>query len=79
MSSQDPNVERSVTLIIPTVHQRAALFTRVLRYLESAGFLCPVIVTDHSPQPHLDVIADIAKQHGKLGGMLASHGRGTHI
>ena len=50
MSSQDPNVERSVTLIIPTVHQRAALFTRVLRYLESAGFLCPVIVTDHSPQ-----------------------------
>ena len=79
MSSQGPNVERSVTLIIPTVHQRAALFARVLRYLESAGFLCPVIVTDHSPQPHLNVIADIARQHGKLDLRLLQHSPDIHF
>jgi len=79
MTSQDLNVERSVTLIIPTVHQRAALFARVLRYLESAGFRCPIIVTDHSPEPDLHVIAGIVKQQGKLDLRLLQHSPDIHF
>jgi len=79
MPPQAPDLERSVTLIIPTVHQRAALFARVLRYLESAGFSCPIIVTDHSPQPHVNVMADIARRHGKLDLKLLQHPPEIHF
>src|SRR5262245_60438455 len=51
-----------VTLIVPTVHHRAALFARTLRYLEAIGWRSPVVVSDHSPQPHAGVIADAARR-----------------
>jgi glycosyltransferase domain-containing protein len=79
MQSRDQSAERSVTLIIPTVHRRAALFTRVLRYLSSAGFTCPVIVSDHSPQEHRNVIADIAGRHDKLNIKVLQHAPEMHF
>jgi glycosyltransferase domain-containing protein len=79
MQSTDQNVERSVTLIIPTLHSRGALFARVLRYLSTAGFLCPIIVTDHSPPQHLNVIADIVKRHNKLDLKLLQHSPDIHF
>jgi glycosyltransferase domain-containing protein len=79
MQSGDESGERSVTLIIPTLHSRAALFDRVLRYLSKAGFLCPVIVSDHSPPQHLNVIADIVKRHDKLDLKLLQHSPDIHF
>jgi glycosyltransferase domain-containing protein len=79
MQSSDENAERSVTLIIPTLHSRGALFARVLRYLSAAGFLCPIVVTDHSPPQHLNVIADIVKRHDKLNLKLLQHSPDIHF
>jgi glycosyltransferase domain-containing protein len=79
MQSNDQGAERSATLIIPTLHSRGALFARVLRYLSNAGFLCPIIVSDHSPQQHLGVIADIVRRHDKLDLKLLQHSPDIHF
>ncbi len=79
MQSTEQNAERSATLIIPTLHSRGALFARVLRYLSSAGFQCPIIVSDHSPPEQLNVIADIVKRHDKLDLTLLQHSPDIHF
>ena len=60
------DVTSSVTLIVPTVHHRAALFAQTLRYFSRLAWRGPVIVSDHSPEAHLDVIRDIVKPFSDL-------------
>src|SRR6267143_131267 len=79
MQSPDPAADRAVTLIIPTVHHRAELLARTLRYLGDSGFRCPVIVSDHSPPEQLGIIADIARQHGNANLKLLSHAPDLHF
>jgi glycosyltransferase domain-containing protein len=79
MQSPDPAADRAVTLVIPTVHHRAELFARTLRYLGDSGFRCPVIVSDHSPPEQLGIIADIARQHGNANLKLLSHAPDLHF
>jgi glycosyltransferase domain-containing protein len=79
MQSSGQAAEQTVTLIIPTVYRRAKLFHRTLRYLASSGFLCPIVVSDHSPPGHLGTIADIARQHANLNINLLQHPPELHF
>jgi len=79
MATDVESAERTVTLIVPTVHHRAALFDRVLRYLAHAGFKCPIIVSDHSSPAHLDVIAGTVKRHPALAITLLQHPPEMHF
>jgi len=79
MTSDAESAERSVTLIIPTVHHRAAFFGRVLRYLAHAGFKCPIVVSDHSPPSHLAVIQGIVEGHRSLATKLLQHPPEMHF
>lgn len=79
MEPSGRSAERLVTLIVPTVHRRAALFARALRYLSSGGFQCPIVVSDHSPSEHVGVIADIAQQYGNLDLRLLQHPPDIHF
>ena len=71
--------ERSVTLIIPTVHFRSAFFGRVLRYIAGSGIECPIIVSDHSPREHSGVIAGIVERHRNLDLKLLQHAPDLHF
>jgi glycosyltransferase domain-containing protein len=73
------NCESLVTLIIPTVHHRAPLFARTLRYLVSSGFKCPISVSDHSPTEYSGVIAEIAGRHPDLHIKLFQHSPDIHF
>src|SRR5258706_15939817 len=79
MQSPDPAADRAVTLIIPTVHHRAELLARTLRYLGDSGFRCPVIVSDHSPPEQLGIIADIAPHYGGGNLKLLCHPPDMHF
>ncbi|GEM_PF-3587872 len=73
------SLDRSVTLIIPTVHHRATLFARTLRYLQSAGFKSPIVVSDHSPAECSGIISDIIRQTDGLDATLLVHPAGMHF
>jgi glycosyltransferase domain-containing protein len=68
-----------VTLIVPTVHHRAALFARTLRYLDDSGFAGPIVVSDHSPVPHAGVVEEIVNRHPRLGLRLLRHDPELHF
>ena len=68
-----------VTLIVPTVHHRAALFARLLRYFTSAGYRGPIVVSDHSPREHAGVIAALAAEHRGLDLKLLQHAPDLHF
>lgn len=68
-----------VTLIVPTVHHRAALFARALRYLDGCGFDGPIVVSDHSPPGQAGVVAGIVEQHPGLDLKLLQHAPELHF
>jgi glycosyltransferase domain-containing protein len=68
-----------VTLLVPTVHHRAALFARTLRYLDGIGFPGPIVVSDHSPEGHAGPIAQAAAAHPRLDLKLLRHAPETHF
>ncbi|MDH4151732.1 MAG: TIGR00180 family glycosyltransferase [Betaproteobacteria bacterium] len=69
----------TATLIIPTVHHRAAFFARTLQYFDACAMRGPVIVSDHSPAEHSGVIADIASRHTGLSIRLIRHTPDMHF
>lgn len=69
----------SLTLIIPTVEHRAALFSRALRHLDEIQFPGPIVVSDHSPRDKLGVIASITRGYEKLNIKLLQHQPDTHF
>jgi glycosyltransferase domain-containing protein len=79
MNTDSMSLDRSVTLIIPTVHYRATLFTRTLRYLQSAGFKSQIIVSDHSPAECSGIISDIIRQTDGLDATLLVHPAKMHF
>ena len=68
-----------VTLIVPTVHHRAALFARALRYFDAAGYRGPIVVSDHSPPGHAGEIAQVAARHPSLDLKLLQHAPDLHF
>ena len=68
-----------VTLIVPTVHHRAALYSRTLRYLSGIGLRLPIVVSDHSPEEHAGVIAEATRKHPGLDLKLLRHAPGLHF
>jgi glycosyltransferase domain-containing protein len=71
--------DSSVTLIVPTVHHRAAFFARALRHLDDSGFRCPIVVSDHSPPEHRGSVAGIASRHSDLDIRVLNHAPGEHF
>lgn len=68
-----------IALIIPTVHHRAALFDRTLKYLADCACPAPIIVSDHSAPDSLAVIAGVARNHGNLDIRLLQHAPDMHF
>lgn len=68
-----------ITLIIPTVHHRAALFARSLRFLGDCACPAPIIVSDHSQPEKLGVIAGIAGKYGNLRIKILRHDPELHF
>ena len=68
-----------VTLIVPTVHHRAALYARTLRYLGASGYRGPIVVSDHSPAAQLGVIAEATRRHAELDVRLLEHPPELHF
>lgn len=69
----------SVTLIVPTVHTRHELFARTLRYLAVCRLPHPVMVSDHSPEAHGNVVKAIVAQHPGLNLKLIRHPPEMHF
>ncbi|HKC43458.1 MAG TPA: TIGR00180 family glycosyltransferase [Burkholderiales bacterium] len=69
----------SVTLIIPTVSHRAALYARALRHLGRSGFPGPIIVSDHSPPGQFDAIAEVTERHAELNIKVLRHTPDAHF
>jgi len=69
----------SVTLIIPTVSHRAALYARALSHLSRSGFLGPIIVSDHSPSEHSHAIAEVTESQAGLNIKVLQHAPDTHF
>lgn len=67
-----------VTLIVPTVHHRAALYARTLKYLEAIGWRSPVVVSDHSGEAHAGAIAE-AGRRSSLDLQVLRHAPGMHF
>jgi glycosyltransferase domain-containing protein len=68
-----------VTLLIPTVHHRAALYARTLRYLEDSGYRGPIVVSDHSPPAEAGVIAAVSDRQRGLDLKLLRHDPQQHF
>jgi glycosyltransferase domain-containing protein len=79
MPSSDSTADSSVTLVIPTVHHRAKLLARALRHLSDGGFRCPILISDHSPVPHLGLIADVALRYSTLDVKVLNHSPEEHF
>jgi glycosyltransferase domain-containing protein len=79
MTTEHYNLERSVTLIIPSVYHRARFLDRVLYYLSHSSLQCPIVVTDHSPQEHAGVIDEIVRRQRGLDITLLMHPTGLHF
>jgi glycosyltransferase domain-containing protein len=74
-----PSSADAVTLIVPTVHHRAALFARTLRYLAESGFKGPIVVSDHSPTEHADAIAQVVAGAPGLDLRVVAHAPDLHF
>jgi glycosyltransferase domain-containing protein len=68
-----------ITLIIPTVHHRAVLLDRTLKFLADCACPAPVIISDHSPPDCLHVIAGVAKKYSQLNIRLLQHAPDLHF
>lgn len=73
------NQKPQLSLIIPTVHHRASLFDRTLKYLEACACPVPVIVSDHSPAAEPGVIAGVASRYKNLQIRLLQHSPDLHF
>ena len=67
------------TLIVPSVHSRAALLNRALTHLEAQQFRGEIIVSDHSPRDRLDVLRDVVARHGALRMLMLEHDPEWHF
>lgn len=47
--------------------------------MSESGFRCPILVSDHSPAPHLGLIADVAARHGNLNIEVLNHAPEEHF
>ena len=79
MTPRNDGNRSSVTLIIPTVHHRAALYARALRHLSVSGYRGRIIVSDHSPPQHADAVARAGARHGELDITLLRHAPEVHF
>src|SRR6185369_10544770 len=68
-----------VTLIVPTVHSRAALYARTLRYLDAVGWRGPILVSDRSPAAQAAAIAEATRRHPALDLKLLQHAPDLHF
>ncbi len=73
------NNKPPIALIIPTVHHRAQLFDRALRFLDECACPAPIMVSDHSPPGALDVIAGIVRRYKNLDINLLRHAPDLHF
>lgn len=79
MEMVDERVSSLVTIIIPTVHHRAVLFSRALRHLSNSGFKGSIIASDHSPPEYSAAIADITRRVSGLNIKLLQHAPDDHF
>jgi len=79
MTPPDGTNRSSVTLIIPTVHHRARLYTRALRHLDLSGFRGPIVVSDHSPPEHAHAIAEATSRYPDLDVRVLRHPPAMHF
>jgi len=68
-----------VTLIIPSVHSRAALLDRALHHLEEQQFGGEVILSDHSPPEHAKVLGEVLARHRGLRVLALEHDPAWHF
>lgn len=68
-----------LTLIIPTVHHRARLFERTLKYLADCQCPAPIVVSDHSAPEMLHVVEGVIRSNGKLDITLLRHAPDMHF
>jgi glycosyltransferase domain-containing protein len=73
------NHDFPITLIMPTVHHRAALLDRTLTFLSACACPAPIIVSDHSAPDRLGEIAAVANRYGNLGIRVLQHDPGLHF
>ena len=69
----------NATLIIPSVHSRAALLDRALGHLEAQRFGGEVIVSDHSPPEHAGVLGEVLARHRGLKLLALEHDPAWHF
>jgi glycosyltransferase domain-containing protein len=67
------------TLIIPSVHSRAALLDRALSHLEAQQFRGEVIVSDHSPAGQTSVLREVLARHRALRVLALEHDPAWHF
>lgn len=70
---------KKISLIIPTVHHRAALFRRTLQFLSNSRFAAPIIVSDHSPDAARGTIAEVVDSVSGLDITLLQHAPELHF
>lgn len=73
------NKQSRVALIVPTVHHRAQLFDRTLRFLADCACPAPIMVSDHSPPDALEAIAGIVRRYKNLDIKLLQHAPDLHF
>jgi glycosyltransferase domain-containing protein len=73
------NPAAHVSLIIPTVHDRAYLFTQTLDYLSGRSYAGPIIVSDHSPSDCRHVIEGVIRKYCALNTTLLHHNPEEHF
>ena len=69
----------AVTLIVPTVHHRAELFARTLRYFRHVGWRGPIVVSDHSAPAHLSIVRGLVGDFGDLNLILRTDSPEAHF
>jgi glycosyltransferase domain-containing protein len=67
------------TLIVPSVHSRAALLDRALKHLEAQRFAGEIVISDHSPRDRLDALREVAARHGGLRVLVLEHDPAWHF
>jgi glycosyltransferase domain-containing protein len=67
------------TLIVPSVHSRAALLDRALKHLEAQRFPGEIVISDHSPRDRLDALREVVARHGALRVLVLEHDPAWHF
>jgi glycosyltransferase domain-containing protein len=73
------NSQIPLTLIMPTVHHRARLFERTLKYLSDCECPAPIVVSDHSVPEMLHVVEGVIRSYGNLDIKLLRHAPDLHF